>query len=246
MRLRHAAAGVTAILSVAVLCACTAEPVPEPDARHITAPEFEGLVMADDLELDQPIDTTLDLEPLALKAPSVHSFWDASDGKPVECLESYFVSFLLEPSEVESSPDDEFADLAGYYPGDDGGINVAARSFASEDAAAAFLDTIAPSAAACTSAGGYELYQGDGVVGWHVTAITTGPPSGVSLPSGVAGIQQDETIAAEFAAGYRVILLQYDNAVVAVTAQLSSTSAFTFEQVGQLTQLIADRLVRLD
>lgn len=203
-------------------------------------------MLADDLDLDQPIDTTLNLEPLSLKAPSVLSFWEASDGKPAECLESYFVSFLLEPTEVDSSPDDEFADLAGYYPGDNGGINVAARSFASEDAAAAFLDTVAPSAAACTTAGGYELYQGDGIVGWHVTAIATGPPSGVSLPSGVAGIQQDETIAAEFAAGYRVTLLQHDNAVVAITAQLSSTSAFTFDQVGELTQLIADRLAELD
>ena len=246
MRLRRALAGATALLSLAVLCACTASPEPAPtaDPRHITAPEFDGLVLADDLDPATTIDTTFNLEPLRLKAPSILSFWEASDGKPADCLDSYFVSFLLQPNEVQSSPDDEFADIAGYYPGDDGGVNVAARSFESEDAARAFLDTVAPSASACTSAGGYELYQGDGVVGWKVSSVTVTP---VALDiDGVTALEQEETIVDDFAARYRVTLLQHDNAIVAVTAQLHSTSTFTFDQVDDLVGLVAGRLAELD
>jgi hypothetical protein len=243
---RRALAGVTALVSVALLCACSSPPEPEPDARHITADEFEGLVLADDLAIGATIDTTFNLEPLALKAPAIQSFWDESDGDPVECLDSYFASYILRSSEVGDPNDDEFGDVAGYYPGENGAINVSGRSFESEDAAVAFLESVQPSAAACTTAGGYELYQGDGVVGWGVTAVTTGEPRGFSVPDAVTAVEQEEVVTEGFALRYRVILLQFDNAIVAVTAQLHSTSTFTFDQVDELAGLVAGRLAELD
>ena len=246
MRFRHTIVGVTALASAAVLCACTASPEPAPDARHITADEFEGLVLADDAALDQPFDTTFNLEPLALKAGSIQSFWDESGGDPVECLDTYFASYIMVPGEVEVPPDDEFGDIAGYYPAATGAINVAGRSFESEDAARAFLATVPTGAAACTAAGGYELYQGDGVVGWAVTAVAAGTPSGFAAPDGVTVLEQEETVVADYALRYRVTFLQFDNAVVAVTAQLHTTSTFAFEQVDELAGLVAERLAALD
>lgn len=245
MRQRRLLAGAAALVSVALLSACSAPPEPEPDARHITAAEFEGLVLADDLDIGASFDTTFNLEPLRLKAPSIQSFWDESDGDPVECLDSYFASYILRSTEVGDPNDDEFADIAGYYPGENGAINVAGRSFESEDAAAAFLETVPISADACTSAGGYELYQGDGVVGWGVTAVETRVPDSFPVPDGVRVLEQEETVTEGFALRYRVILLQFDNAIVAVTAQLHSTSTFTFEQVDELAGLVAARLVEL-
>lgn len=246
MRFRRAPAGVTALLSVAVLCACSTPPEPAPDARHITAGELEGLVRADDLDLDQPLDVTFNIEPLALKAPSILSSWEASGGSPAECLTTYFASFLLVPTEAEAGPDDEFADMAGYYPDGEGGINVAARSFESEDAARDFLDTVPVGAADCNAAGGYELYSGEGMVGWGVTAVSTGVPAGFTVPDGVTALEQDETVTEDFATGYRLTLLQFDNAIVAVTAQLHTTSTFTFDQVDELSQVVAERLAQLD
>lgn len=203
-------------------------------------------MLADDAALDQPFDTTFNLEPLALKAGSIQSFWDESGGDPIECLETYFASYLMVPAEVEVAPEDEFGDIAGYYPGENGAINVAGRSFESEDAARAFLATVPAGAAACTAAGGYELYQGDGVVGWGVTAVATGTPSAFTVPDGVTALEQEETVVEDYALRYRVTFLQFDNAVVAVTAQLHTTSTFTFDQVDELSGLVAERLAKLD
>jgi hypothetical protein len=79
-----------------------------------------------------------------------------------------------------------------------------------------------------------------------VTAVTTGEPRGFLVPDAVTAVEQEEVVTEGFALRYRVILLQFDNAIVAVTAQLHSTSTFTFDQVDELAGLVAGRLAELD
>jgi len=107
------------------------------------------------------------------------------------------------------------------------------------------MDAIDGAAAACNAAGGYELYQAEGVVGWAVTAVSVGRADQLALPEDVTALEQEETVAPGYAVGYRVTMLQFDNAVVAVTAQLHTTSTFTFDQVDDLAEIVGERLAKL-
>jgi len=235
--LSRAVTGALAAIAVVLLWGCSANPTDD----SLSADQLEGLVAAGDLGLTPSFDLTFTKQPIALQDGVIESFWSESDGTPEDCFDSYSVSYLG----GESGEDDEFADIAGYYPEDGGAINVSGRTFASEDAASTYLADVGTSAATCTDAGGYQLYDGEGSIGWDVTEVTVEPASALELPDGVTAVYQEEKLAEGFALGYRVTLLQYRNVVVSVMAQQLEASEFTIDQVDELAETVAGRLARL-
>lgn len=234
--LRRTVTGAIAAVAVVFLWGCSATPTDD----NLTADQLQGLVAAGDLGLTPSFDLTFTKQPIALQDGTIESFWSESDGTPEGCFDTYSVSYLG----GESGENDEWADIAGYYPDDGGAINVSGRSFDSADAASTYLASVEESAATCNDAGGYQLFDGEGHVGWDVTGVTVEPVT-LDLPDGVTAVNQEETLADGFAVGYRVTLLQYRNVVVAVMAQQLEASEFTFDQVDKLAETVAGRLAAL-
>ena len=238
MNPRRALTGAIAAVTLAVLCGCTGSA----GSGQLTVGQLQGLVFAADLNLNPSFDLTFTQQPIEAREGVVESFWTESDGSPEECYPSYAASFLAGESSGDS---DQFADIAGHYPEDGGAINVFGRIFDSEDAASGYLDDLGAKAEACSDVGGYQLSDGEDGVGWSVTGVTVEPADGLELPDGVTAVYQEELLAAGFAKRYRVTLLQYSNVVVAVMAQQLDASVFDFDQVDELAESVAERLVRL-
>lgn len=234
--LRRPTAAAVAVVAVAFLWGCSATPTDD----TLGVDQLEGLVAAGDLDLTPSFDLTFTEQPIALQDSTIESFWSESDGTPEDCFATYSVSYLG----GEAGEDDAFADIAGYYPDDGGAINVSGRSFVSADAASSYLADLGESAQTCTDAGGYQLYDGEGHVGWDVTAVTV-DATNLDLPDGVTAVYQEEQLAEGFAVGYRVTLLQYKNVIVSVMAQQLEASDFTFDQIDELAETVAGRLARL-
>jgi len=235
MRRRVTAAALAAVTAV-FLWGCSANPTGD----NLSADQLQGLVAAGDLGLTPSFDLTFTKQPIALQDGVIESFWSESDGTPEDCYATYSVSYLG----GESGDDDEFADIAGYYPDDGGAINVSGRAFGSEEAASTYLADLGDSAATCTDAGGYQLFDGEGHVGWEVTAVTV-EDAPIEVPDGVDAVYQEEQLGDGFAVGYRVTLLQYKNVIVSVMAQQLEASEFTFDQIDELAETVAGRLAAL-
>jgi hypothetical protein len=234
---RNVVAATAAALSLAVLWGCSAIPT-----KSISAAQLQGLVLAGDLGLDPSFDTTFTTQPIALRNSTIESFWSESEGTPEECYPAYAASYLAGESSGDS---DELADIAGFYPDAGGAINVFGRSFDSEGAASSFLDGLTDVAAECTDAGGYQLSDGAGGLGWDATAVSIESAADLSLPGGVTAAYQVEAVDAQYAALYRVTYLQFENVVVAVMAQQLEASVFTADQLDELAESVAERLARL-
>lgn len=241
MTLRRALTGALCAVSLAVLCGCSA---PADTELQLTAEKLQGIVFAGDLPSAGSFDLVFASSPMVLQAETITTSWSESGGTPDACFPSYAATYLA--GDAKPGDNDEYVDIAGYYPDDAslGAVSVSGRSFENEDAASAFLEAMRESAADCTAAGGYQLFDGEGTVGWSVTSVDV-TDLALDLPAGVSGIQQQEQLDQVFAQAYRVTLLQRGNVLVAVMAQVHSGSSFTLADVDALVETIAPRLAAL-